>query len=685
MTQQEQRPGCFLFVVGRSGSGKDTLLDGARDTLGTAGRFVFARRVITRPADAGGEVHEAVDEATFARRKRDGAFLIDWTAHGLGYGLPTALLDHLIAGRHVIANGSRAVVAALAERVPRLVVVEITAPDAVIAARLSARGRESAANIRERLTRTVPDYPENVEVVRVENDSTPRVGIERLVAAIENATNRLRLRKMPIATGQRALAFIPRDCTVVNAADYLGPGRIDLSAGTRSIRAEVALVEPGLLPPDRVGLSAEVFARFGVAEDTEVVLTRTPTPASRTALRRKIRGEALDEPDYRQVVGDIVEGRYPDSEVAGFLVAADRGLDDDEVLALARVRARFSGKLDWDEPLVADKHSMGGIPGSRITMIVVPLVAAHGLAIPKTSSRAITSAAGTADAMETLARVDLDADDVRRVVKAARGCIAWNGRLNHSVLDDVMNAITRPLGLDSTRWSVASILSKKLAAGATHVAIDLPYGPRARVKGLSEATALARLFERTGKGLGLVVEAFPTDGSAPVGRGVGPALEARDVLWVLEGDPQAPSDLREKALKFASRIVAWDPAVPDLFAARRRVEELLASGAAREALSRIVEAQGARKEPIRPGRLTHTVVATEAGTVTDIDGFTVAGIARVAGAPLDRSAGIDLRARVGDTVAKGDALFVIHAGGASDLDAAAQLAARFSGFSLRPA
>ncbi|MTW18533.1 phosphonate metabolism protein/1,5-bisphosphokinase (PRPP-forming) PhnN [Rhodoplanes serenus] len=676
-------PGLLFFVVGPSGAGKDTLLDGARAALAPGGRFVFARRAITRAADAGGEAHDAVDPQTFERMARGGAFLIDWAAHGLRYGLPVSLLDDLAEGRHVVANGSRAVIAALAERLPDVVVIEITAPPEILAARIAARGRESGDVVLARLARTTPPPPASVTVVRVDNDRSPQEGIARLIAALQAQTARLRLVRLPLAAGARALAVLPRDSTVVAAADYLGPGRIDLAGRGRSVRAEVMVAEPGVVPADAVGLTAEVFDRLALPESTPVVLTRTPTPASRAALRRKIRGDTLDEAAYAQVVGDIVEGRYPDSEVAGFLVAADRSLDDAEVLALARVRARFANALRFDEPIVADKHSMGGIPGSRITMILVPIVAAHGLAIPKTSSRAITSAAGTADAMETLARVDLDADDVRRVVAAARGCIAWNGRLGHSALDDVMNAITRPLGLDSNRWSVASILSKKLAAGATHVVIDLPYGPRARIESAAEATALARLFETVGAGLGLAVEAVPTDGSAPVGRGVGPALEARDVLRVLEGDAgDMLSDLREKALRFAGRILAWDPAIGSVEAGRRRAEALLASGAAREALERIVVAQGARREPIGPGRLTRTVLAERGGVVADIDGFAIAGIARVAGAPLDKGAGIDLVARLGDTVAAGDPLFVIHANAASDLDAAAALAARSCGYTL---
>ena len=157
--------------------------------------------------------------------------------------------------------------------------------------------------------------------------------------------------------------------------------------------------------------------------------------------------------------------------------------------------------------------------------------------------------------MEAACRVDLDAEGVRRVVRETGACIAWNGRLNHSALDDVVNAFTRPLGLDSNRWSVASILSKKWTSGSTHVVVDMPWGPRAKLRTLADAVELGRLFEHVGAGLGLTVRALPTDGSGAIGRGIGPALELRDVELVLGNDPRAPGDLREKALRFAGEIL----------------------------------------------------------------------------------------------------------------------------------
>lgn len=670
------RQGTFFLVVGPSGAGKDSLIDGARALLEPTGRYVFARRVVTRPAGSPGEDHEAATDEAFDAREAKGDFLITWGAHGLRYGLPAELKRLVEAGRNVIANGSRATIAALAARLPRFVVVEVTAPPEVLAARIAGRGRESGEAIEKRLSRTVEPRPEGIRATTICNDQSVEIGIERFVAAVEAAANTMRLRRLPLFAGRAHCAYLPAKGEIVNGFDYLGPGRIEISGTTASIRSDVQVVDsPALLGGDEIGLSAEAFDELSLPEGSEVTIRRTPSPESRAALTRKIQGGELTEAQYHTLIRDIVEARYPDGEVAAFLVAATQKLSDDEVIALARVRTRFAQKITWPDKIVVDKHSMGGIPGSRITLIVVPIVAAHGaFLMPKTSSRAITSAAGTADAMEALARVELNPTELRACVEKARGSIAWNGRLNHSVVDDVMNAITRPLGIDSNRWSVASILSKKLTAGSTHVIVDLPYGPRAKLKSEAEAAELADLFETVGAGLGLVVKAFPTDGSRPIGRGIGPALECRDVGWVLDNDPQAPVDLVEKALFFASRILAWDPALGSVAAGRARAEELLRSGAARAAFERIIDAQGRREPPVAPGLLVHTVRSPKAGVVTEIDGWAVAGIARRAGAPFDKAAGIDLRRHVGDSVAVGDPLFAIHASASSDLDEAKAMA-----------
>ena len=675
------RAGTFFVVVGASGVGKDTLIAGAMEILLPTGRYVQARRVITRPAGPG-EDHLPVSSAEFARLDASGGFLHAWEAHGLRYGLPAELRDALAAGRNVVANGSRAALPHLVGKIDPLVVIEIAAPRAVLRDRILGRGRETAEETEARLGREVVPLPAELNVVTVVNDASIADGVERLVAAFESMAARLSVRRMPIHAGRANIVYLPRGGDVVSAETYLDAGRIDLAGRDRSIRATVNVVAPDwVLAPGEVGVSAEAFDRLGLPEGSNVVIRRTPSPDSRRLLRRKIDGGRLNADEYETLFRDIVEDRYPESEVAAFLLKTIQALDDEEVVSVARARTRFTPRIDWAAPIVVDKHSLGGIPGSRITLIVVPIVAAHGLLMPKTSSRAITSASGTADAMEAACRVDLDAEGVRRVVRETGACIAWNGRLNNSALDDVVNAITRPLGLDSNRWSVASILSKKWTAGSTHVVVDLPWGPRAKLKTLADAQELGRLFEHVGAGLGLTVRALATDGSGAIGRGIGPALELRDVELVLGNDPGAPDDLRQKALLFAGEILSFDPAVGDRAAGRRRAEELLASGRAARRFAAIVAAQGA-VQPVRPGRLTHVVRAPSAARVEDVDGWQVAGIARRAGAPSDKSAGIDLAVRPGQRVAINETLYTIHATTAAELDAAAAMAARDPGVIL---
>jgi len=258
-----------------------------------------------------------------------------------------------------------------------------------------------------------------------------------------------------------------------------------------------------------------------------------------------------------------------------------------ETLSLTRAMIEIGNRIDWKEPLVVDKHCVGGIPGNRTSMIVVPIVAAHGLICPKTSSRAITSPAGTADTMAVLANVDLTRERMAAIVAQQRAFLAWGGRVNHSPADDVLISVERPLRLDTFEQMVASILSKKVAAGSTHLVIDIPLGPTAKVRSQSDAIRLRKLFEYVARHLGIETDVVITDGSQPIGRGIGPLLEARDVMAVLRNEDDAPVDLRDRAVMLAGRMIEFDPALEGGKGFARALE-LLASGAALEAMERIL-------------------------------------------------------------------------------------------------
>ncbi len=502
---------------------------------------------------------------------------------------------------------------------------------------------------------------------------------EQAVRAVQT----LKARQVLIDTYRENVVYLHRDCARYRAEGFQALAKVVVSSDGRSILAVLNVVDDAaIVGAEELGLSEPAFAQLGVREGQPLRIDHAAPPASMDAVRRKLRGERLSARDYLDITGDIVARRYSKMEMAAFLVASgQQGLDRDEVLYLTRAMLETGERIDWGEPLVVDKHCIGGIPGNRTSMLVVPIVAAHGMLIPKTSSRAITSPAGTADTMEVLADVDLTPEQLHRVVRSQRGCLAWGGTARLAPADDMLIAVERPLGMDSGEQMVASILAKKLAAGSTHLLVDIPVGPTAKVRQMNHALALRKLFEFVGDNLGLHLEVVISDGRQPVGRGIGPVLEARDIMQVLENDPAAPDDLRQRGLQLAGRVIEFDPDVRggQGYAIAR---DILESGRALARLRSIIDAQGVQSQHYRPGRLTVDIGAPASGVVLAIDNLQMARIARLAGAPLDKGAGVDLLARVGETVEAGQALYRVHAEFPADFAFASKEAQRACGYHI---
>jgi len=378
------------------------------------------------------------------------------------------------------------------------------------------------------------------------------------------------------------------------------------------------------------------------------------------------------------IISDVTAGRYTDVELSAFIAScADGRLSHDEIAALTRAMVNAGERLTWPYPRVMDKHCVGGLAGNRTTMVVVPIAACLGLIIPKTSSRAITSPSGTADTMETLAPVDLTLEAMRAVVEREGGCIAWGGAMHLSPADDVLVRVERALDLDSEGQLVASVLSKKAAAGSTHVILDLPVGPTAKVRSEHAAHTLQHLLETTARAIGLKVRSLITDGRQPVGRGIGPALEARDVLAVLRNQPGAPRDLREHSLDIATALLELAD-VAQGEDARALALAVLEDGRALAKMEAICEAQGGMREPAVAAQ-THELTAPHAGHVAAIDNRLLSRVAKLAGAPHAQTAGLELLVRLDDRVTRGQPLFRLHAENRGDLDYALEFAERHPG------
>ncbi|MCC2636445.1 MAG: putative thymidine phosphorylase [Moraxellaceae bacterium] len=467
----------------------------------------------------------------------------------------------------------------------------------------------------------------------------------------------LRFKPLGIDTAYEHIVFMHAGCHVCRAEGFFAQTRIVVHAGDKSLIATLYVINDGLLSQDEISLSMGAQHFLGIAEGDPVSVSHVPYLRSASLIRAKIYGERLDRSAMQAIIDDTVTGRLSELHLSAFVTAcAGDNLDLDEIVALTEAMVAAGERLSWPHEIVVDKHCVGGLPGNRTTPIVVAIVTACGLIMPKTSSRAITSPAGTADTMEVLAPVNLDLGAMRRVVEDTGGCLVWGGAMQLSPADDVLIRVERPLDLDSDGQLVASILSKKIAAGSNRVLIDLPVGPTAKIRSIEAAKRVSSRLEEVGRRVGIDVRTLITDGMQPVGRGIGPALEARDVLQVLRNEPGAPADLRERSLLLAGKVLEMGGKADGAALAA----ETLASGDAWRQFLRICEAQGGLREvPVAP--LLHTVVAAATGRVANIDNRVLARIAKLAGAPQSVAAGVDLHVDLDDWVERGQPLFSIHA------------------------
>jgi thymidine phosphorylase len=426
-------------------------------------------------------------------------------------------------------------------------------------------------------------------------------------------------------------------------------------------------VQTTILDLDEASLSTYACSLLG-AKNGDIITLSHPSPLnSLSYVRSKIYGNTFEPEQLDQIIQDVVAGSYSEIHTSSFLTACAGGhLNLQEITWLTAAMVNAGKRLKWPAEIVVDKHCVGGLPGNRTTLIIVPIVTAFGLTMPKTSSRAITSPAGTADTMEVLAPVELDINAMRKVVDQENGCIIWGGSVDLSPADDILIRVERVLNLDSDGQLVASILSKKIAAGSTHIVIDMPIGPTAKIRTKQNARLIESYLSTVAAHFDVTIKMLYTNGIQPIGRGIGPALEARDVLEVLQRTTTAPQDLRDRALTIAGHILEFSPQIKE-GTGKLVATEILDSGRAWKKFQAICAAQGGMREP-KIAKYKEIVSASSTGQITAFNNREIAKIATLAGAPNDPAAGIDLHVSLSDSVRKGQPLFTIHAESKGGLD-----------------
>ncbi len=413
-----------------------------------------------------------------------------------------------------------------------------------------------------------------------------------------------------------------------------------------------------------VGVYRDVKDKLNLKGGEEVEITPALRPRSTSGIKKKMNKEKLTQEEIHFIIKDIVDGNLSDTELSAFVTSSYiHGMDMNEIEWMTRAMVKTGEKIEFDTHPIMDKHSIGGVPGNKISLIVVPIVAASGLMIPKTSSRAITGAGGTADLMEVLAPVEFSAIEIKKLTEKIGGVIVWGGATNIAPADDRIIEAEYPLSIDPHAQLLASVMAKKSAVGADSVVIDLPTGTGTKIPSVLQARKIARDFMELGERLGIRVECAVTYGASPVGRTIGPALEVREALGVLE-TMQGPMSLIEKSTNIAGILLEMGGMAPK-GSGKDVAVSILNSGKALKKLKQIIEAQGGNpkitSEDIVVGDKTADILALATGYVIEFENKRIVEIARTAGAPKDKGAGVKIHKKKGQYVEKGEPLITIYA------------------------
>ncbi|MFH1247235.1 MAG: AMP phosphorylase, partial [Candidatus Micrarchaeota archaeon] len=477
--------------------------------------------------------------------------------------------------------------------------------------------------------------------------------------AVALATAKFRAKVIDIEAGQNEIVLNEEEAKALNLQLL---DRVKVKTNGKQVTAIVNFSRRYV----QVG-EVEILAELGQALDVRtgdyVTLLQTQRPKSLDYIRKKLDKQLLSDKEINEIINDLMQEKLSSAELAAFITAVYMDeLNSEETASLTSAIYNSGDKLEFEKgKVIVSEHSIGGVAGDRTSIILVPLLASLGLTIPKTCTRAISSASGTADTMEVFCPVSLSIDQIKKVVKKTGCCLVWGGAVNMAVADDKLIKIRNPLHLDPKSLLLASILAKKKAEGATHVLLDIPIGRGAKILELEKARELAQDFQTLGAKLEMKIDVAITDGGEPVSYSIGPALEAREVLKVLKGGDGL---LAEKTAIMAGMVLKMVRGVTKEEGYRIALHQLKI-GKAYEKFKELVAAQGGDPEitesDINIGRLTFDVVADGDGKIDHIDNKAISNVCRSLGAPVNKSVGIVIHVRLGDKVKKGQTLYTMYA------------------------
>ena len=441
------------------------------------------------------------------------------------------------------------------------------------------------------------------------------------------------------------------------------PDRITISTLSKRPKeiSTVVDVVKGLVKENEIALSSELERYFDFKVGNKVEVNLSTPPKSLDFIKKKMNNQTLSQNEINSIIKDVVNNSLSESEISLFISSVHRyGTNMNETIYLIEAIRKTGAQLRLRNKFVVDKHSIGGIPGNRTTPLVVSICVAAGLTMPKSSSRAITSAAGTSDVVEAIADVEFSMKDIKRILKKVGGCMVWGGGLGMVPADAKLMEVERSLKIDPESQLIASIMSKKLAADSKYIIIDIPFGRGAKVIGKNKAIRIKKRFESLGKYFKLKLKCVLTNGTQPIGNGIGPMLELKDIIKILDPKEKGPEDLRKKAIFLSSRLLEMTKKAKE-GQGEKMAEEILESGMAFQKFKEIIKAQNGSLDRLREAKFKRDIFASKSGRIKNIDNHKINSLVRVTGCPVDKAAGIYLHFHVGKYVKKGQPLITLHA------------------------
>jgi AMP phosphorylase len=449
---------------------------------------------------------------------------------------------------------------------------------------------------------------------------------------------------------------------------------------TESSKPLIAILDitysDAIVAPGEIGIFLDTLEHFEDFEQEIVSVAPIDSPESFKFIKKKIRGEKLTTDEINGILSDVVSGHLSSIELASFITGVSiNGMDNEEMTALTMAETT-NGEIFYFGEEVFDKHSTGGVPGNKVSLIIVPIIAAAGLIIPKTATRAITSPSGTADSMEVLANVTFEAVELKKLVSKEKACIVWGGAINTSPADNILIKIERPLHMDPIGLMIPSILCKKLSMGVKKLVLDVPVGPGTKFPTPTDGKKFSLLFKEIAKNVGIEAECAMTLAHQPIGHCVGPAIEAKEALTLLRDYSAGPNSLIEKSTALAGILLEMAGKVQH-GEGQKMAKDILKSGKAYAKMKQIIGAQGGdpeiTPEDIKLGPYEKEFYATHSGHITEVNNAIINEIAKTAGCPNCKSAGIWIYKKQGAKIKEGDLIFKIYSDSQSRLKKAEKL------------